>query len=102
MYPHATPAARTTSVPELRALATGREIVERFHLGLAAEQRADWPSAAAEFERILSLTKAEPQHSTAAYNLARAYAGLRRLDDAARMLRAAIDADPEFWQPTQT
>lgn len=96
MYPHATPAPRTTSVPELRALATGREVVERFHLGLAAEQRADWASAAAEFERIVALNPGEPQNSTARYDLAIAYANMRRFDDAARQLQSAIARDPGF------
>lgn len=96
MYPHATPAPRTTSVPELRALATGREVVERFHLGLAAEQRADWPSAAAEFERIIALNPGEPQNSTARYDLSIAYANMHRLDDAARELQSAISRDPGF------
>ncbi len=96
MYPHATPAPRTTNIPQLRALAAGREVVERFHLGIGAEQRADWPSAAAEFERIIALNPGEPQNSTARYDLSIAYANMHRLDDAARQLQSAIARDPGF------
>jgi tetratricopeptide (TPR) repeat protein len=90
------PAPATTSIPALRADARAREVKQRFMLGLDAESRADWSHAAPEFERILQLSTVEPEHSTAAYDLARAYAGLHRLGDAARMLKAAISADPEF------
>lgn len=96
MYSPATPVPRTTSAPELRALAERREIVERFHLGIAAEQRRDWQSAAAEFERILALNPGEPQNSTARYDLASAYANMHRLDDAANQLQQAIARDPAF------
>ena len=96
MYPHATPVPATTSLPALRALATQREVVERFHLGLAAEQRGDWSAAAAEFERIVALNPAEPQNSTAHYDLAIAYANSHRFDDAARHLQTAIARDPGF------
>lgn len=96
MYPPRTPVVRTTSAPVLRELAQQREIVERFHLGLAAEQRSDWQSAAAEFERIIALQPKEPQASTARYDLAIAYANLHRLDDAASQLQDAIARDPEF------
>jgi len=96
MYPRATPVPRTTSIPALRALATQREVVERFHLGLDAEVRGDWQPAAAEFERVVALDPPEPQNSTARYDLAIAYANLHRLDDAARQLQAAIARDPGF------
>lgn len=96
MYSPATPIPRTTSAPELRALAQHREVIERFHLGIAAEQRKDWQAAAAEFERILALNPAEPQNSTAHYDLATAYANLRRLNDAANQLQQAIARDPAF------
>jgi len=96
MYPRATPLPQTTSVPALRALATQREVVERFHRGLAAEERRDWAAAAAEFERIVTLNPGEPQNSTARYDLAIAYANLHRLDDAARLLHEAIARDPGF------
>lgn len=95
-YPSSAPAVRTTSVPQLHAIARGREIHERFMLGLAAEQRGDWAQAAPEFERIITLAPPEPQYSTAHYDLGIAYANLRRLDDAQREFQAAIDGDPGF------
>lgn len=95
-YGSRAPIPRTTSAPALREAARAREIHERFAIGIDADRSAAWSKAAAEFERILQLTNREPEHSTAAYDLARAYAGLHRYDDAARMLRAAIAADPEF------
>ncbi len=95
-YTPATPVPRTTSAPTLRALAVKREIEERFTIGLDAQARGDWKAAAAEFERILALHPAEPQGSTAHYDLAIAYSNLQRHDDAARELRAAIALDPGF------
>ena len=96
MYPTATPVPRTTSAPALRALAEQREVLERFHLGLDAERRGDWQAASAEFERIIALHPAEPQNSTARYDLAIAYVNLHRLDDAAQQLQDAIARDPGF------
>jgi Flp pilus assembly protein TadD len=90
------PLPRTTSAPTLRALATQREIEERFAIGIAAEGRGDWKSAIAEFERIVALNPPEPKGSTARYDLAIAYANAGRNDDAARELRAAIALDPSF------
>lgn len=95
-YSPQTPVPRTTSAPALREWATKREIEERFTLGLDAEARGDWKSAAAEFERIIALRPSEPQGSTARYDLAIAYANLQRNDDAARQLRAALALDPGF------
>jgi hypothetical protein len=69
-YSSPSPVPRTTSVPALRAQAVRREIEERFTIGLQAEMQRDWPAAAAEFERILALHPAEPQGSTAHYDLA--------------------------------
>lgn len=91
-----TPVPRTTSVPALRAVATQREVEERFKLGLDAQARHDWKAAAAEFERIVALSPPEPKGSTAQYDLAIAYANLQRYDDAAHALRAAIALDPSF------
>jgi len=96
MYQTPQPVPRTTSAPALHAQAVAREVRERFAIGLDAEGRADWPRAVAEFERILSLAPAEPQGSTAHYDLAIAYAALQRNDDAAVQLRAAIALDPGF------
>jgi Flp pilus assembly protein TadD len=90
------PLPRTTSMPALRALATQREIEERFKLGIDAEARGDWTAAVAEFKRIVALNPPEPKGSTAHYDLAIAYANLARYDDAATELRAAIALDPAF------
>jgi tetratricopeptide (TPR) repeat protein len=95
-YSSPRPLPRTTSAPQLRALATQREIEERFTIGLEAESRADWKSATGEFERIVALDPPEPKGSTARYDLAIAYANLGRNDDAASALRAAIGRDPGF------
>lgn len=95
-YPLRSPVPSTTSVPELKSLATAREIEERFRLGLDDEAHGRWKEAAGEFERILSLAPAEPKGSTARYDLAIAYANLGRNDDAAHQLRAAISLDPGF------
>ncbi len=95
-YSTASPVPRTTSAPALRAAAVRREIEERFSIGIDAEVRGDWAAAAGEFERILALRPAEPQGSTARYDLAIAYSNLGRNDDAARQLRAAIALDPGF------
>jgi Flp pilus assembly protein TadD len=95
-YPASSPVPRTTSLPALRAVAVRREIEERFNIGLEAETRNDWTSAAAEFERIIELQPAEPQGSTARYDLAIAYANLGRNNDAARELRDALVLDPDF------
>ena len=90
------PLPSTTSVPALRALATQREIEERFKIGIDAESRGDWTAAVAEFKRILTLNPAEPKGSTARYDLAIAYANLAQYNDAARELRVAIALDPAF------
>src|SRR5579863_5272992 len=90
------PLPRTTSMPALRALATQREVEERFKLGIDAEARGDWTSAVAEFKRIVALNPPEPKGSTARYDLAIAYANLGRYDDAAGELHAAIALDPAF------
>jgi tetratricopeptide (TPR) repeat protein len=95
-YPMQTPVPRTTSVPALRKLAVGREVEERFAIGLDALNKERWKAAAAEFERIVALDPPEPKGSTAQYDLALAYAHLGRNDDAAAALRAAIALDPGF------
>ncbi len=95
-YPLRTPAPRTTSVPALRDLAIGREIEERFRIGLDAEARGNYQEAAAEFARIIALNPPEPKGSTAQYDLAIAYANLGRNDEAAKSLRAALVLDPAF------
>ncbi len=90
------PVPRTTSVPELRALAVRREIQERFTLGINDLRHAQWTQGAAEFERIVSLRPPEPQASTAHYDLGIAYANLQRLENAAAQFRSAIAGDPGF------
>lgn len=95
-YGTSTPPPRTTDVRQLQLLAQAREVHERFAIGLNAEQRGQWSSAAAEFERIIALRPSEPQLSTAHYDAGIAYAHLQRLDDASRAFRAAIAGDSEF------
>lgn len=95
-YGTATPPPRTTNVHALRVLAQGREVDERFAIGLDAERRGAWAAAAAEFERIITLHPSEPKYSTAYYDVGIAYAHSERLDDAARAFRAAIAGDSEF------
>jgi tetratricopeptide (TPR) repeat protein len=90
------PLPRTTSAPALRALATRREVEERFRFGLAALARSDWHDAIGEFERIVALGAGEPQGSTARYDLALAYANSGRNGEAAAQLRAALALDPGF------
>lgn len=95
-YPSMTPVPRTTSAPALRALATQREVEERFRIGLDALAGHDWKGAADEFARVVALNPPEPKGSTARYDLAIADANLGRYDDAARQLRDAIALDPGF------
>jgi len=95
-YPTPVPAPRTTDAPTLRALAGAREIHERFRIGLENESAGRWDAAIPEFERIIALKPHEPQLSTAYYNVALAYAHTRRLDDAAKALRRALELDPQF------
>lgn len=95
-YPSMTPVPRTTSAPALRALATQREVEERFRFGLDDLAGHDWKGAADEFTRIVALNPPEPKGSTARYDLAIADANLERYDDAAHQLRDAIALDPGF------
>lgn len=96
MYPTPRPVPRTTAAPALHAQAVQREITERFGIGLDAENRGQWDRAIPEFERIVALAPAEPQNSTAHYDLALAYAHVGRDDDASTHLHAAIALDPGF------
>jgi tetratricopeptide (TPR) repeat protein len=95
-YPGQAPLPRTTSAPQLRALAEQREVEERFTLALDAQARGDWNASVAEFQRILDLKPREPKGSTAHYDLGIAYANLNRNEDAARQFRAALALDPQF------
>ena len=96
VYNAVTPPPRTTDAGALRALAQTREVHERFSFGLDAERQNRWQAAAAEFERIVSLRPAQPQLSTAYYDLGIAYAHAQRFEDAARAFRSAIAGDPQF------
>lgn len=95
-YPTQRPLPRTTSQPALRAIATQREIEERFTIGLSAISHNNWKAAIPEFERIIALDPPEPKGSTARYDLAIAYANDGRNGDAARELRAALALDSGF------
>lgn len=93
---YATPVPSTTDTGVLRNLAVQREIRERFSRGIADLNRTDYANAAAEFEAALKHNLAEPQGSTAHYDLALALAGLGQLDRAASECRTAISLDPGF------
>ncbi len=95
-YPSQAPVPSTTSAPALRAMATQREIEERFKLGLTDLAQKRWPQAAGEFARIVALGPAEPRGSTARYDLAIAQANEGKNDEAAASLRAALALDPGF------
>jgi tetratricopeptide (TPR) repeat protein len=90
------PVPASTDRATLRNLAIAREIRERFTHGMAALDRADYAAAIGEFEEVLKRNPAEPQNSTAHYNLALALAGAREFDRAAVELQAAIARDPGF------
>jgi Flp pilus assembly protein TadD len=90
------PVPSSTSPSVLHAQAVSREIVERFHLGLAALDAHRWDDAAAEFSRILTLGPREPQGSTAAYDLGIALAQSGHDDEAAHSFERAIALDPGF------
>lgn len=95
-YQPQAPAPRTTDAAALRALAVRREIHERFTRGLTALAQSDFAGAQAQFERIVELNPAEPQGSTACYDLALAEAGLLHYDRAVTLLRQALRLDPGF------
>jgi tetratricopeptide (TPR) repeat protein len=95
-YATAQPLPATTSAPALHRQAIQREIVERFHLGLANLDSRDWDSAAAEFRAILALDPSEPQGSTAAYDLGIAQANAGRDGEAAHAFANALELDRNF------
>ncbi|HEV7178511.1 MAG TPA: tetratricopeptide repeat protein [Candidatus Baltobacteraceae bacterium] len=90
------PMPATTSVPALHEQAVARIVIERFHSGLAAIDRRDWAQARAEFAAVVALHPAEPQGSTADYDLALAQAHLGEYGDAAASLQRALTLDPAF------
>jgi tetratricopeptide (TPR) repeat protein len=95
-YPLSAPAPKTTDAAALRGLAVKREIHERFGRGIEALGRSDWSLASEEFARIVELGPAEPQGSTARYDLALAEIGLRHYDRAIALLEGALRLDPGF------
>lgn len=95
-YPGVTPAPRTTDPAKLRAYATAREITARIALAFSDESRSDWNGAAAELERAIALHPAEPQGSTALYDLGIARAQLQQFDAAETAFAKAIVLDPGF------
>lgn len=95
-YPGITPLPRTTDPGRMQALATQREVVERMKAGFRAEEKNDWKKAALEFQRVVTLNPAEPQASTAFYDLGIARARLHDYDAAATAFTEAIALDPGF------
>ncbi len=87
---------RTTDAAVLHRLAEQREIVERIRIAFDAERRADWNAAIPELERALVLHPAEPQASTAYYDLGLARAGLADYDGAQSAFGEAITRDSGF------
>ncbi len=96
VYATPTPVPRATDAATLHQQAIRRAVHERFTLGLDALSHAGWSSAADEFEAVVALHPAEPQGSTAHYDLALADAHLKRYTQAAQELRAAIALDDGF------
>jgi Tfp pilus assembly protein PilF len=95
-YTEATIAPRTTDPSAMAALAQRRELHERFTRGVEAENRGDWAAADVEFRRAIALDPAEPQGSTARYDLALAEANLGHDDAAAALLQEALHLDGTF------
>ena len=95
-YPGVTPIPRTTDPAAMHALASRREVIERIRIGVSAEMSERWTDAAAEFERVIALDPAEPQASTAYYDLGIARAGLGDYSGAAAAFDEAIARDPGF------
>jgi tetratricopeptide (TPR) repeat protein len=95
-YPGITPIPRTTDPATLHAIANRREILERIRIGVRDEMGSRWGDAASEFERVIALSPAEPQASTAYYDLGIARAGLSDYATAATAFEGAIARDPGF------
>jgi tetratricopeptide (TPR) repeat protein len=95
-YSRPTAPPRVTDAASLAAQARQREVHERFARGVAAEERADWKSAATEFARVVELDPPEPKNSSARYDLALAEVHLGRDDAAVRLLDEALHRDPGF------
>ncbi len=96
IYATPTEPPRTTDPAALKRSIVRREIHERFQRGLAAEARGDWSAAVPEFRRAVALEPAEPQGSTALYDLALAEAHLHHDREAMRLFEAALARDPGF------
>jgi predicted Zn-dependent protease len=95
-YSRPTPAPRVTDAASLAQRIRDREVHERFARGVAAEERGDWATAAAEFRRVVALDPPEPKGSSARYDLALAESRLGRDDVAAGLLQEALHRDPGF------
>jgi len=95
-YPGITPVPRTTDPARMHALANDREVVERIQTAVDAENRHDYAVALRELERAIALHPAEPQGSTARYDLGIAQASTGDLAAAADSFRAAFALDPGF------
>jgi Flp pilus assembly protein TadD len=95
-YPMPGHVPHTTNPDDLHAQAVARQVHERFTIALSAQAHGDWQTSAVEFAQIIALNPAEPQGSTARYDVAISYANLNRLDDAASALNAALKLDPGF------
>jgi Tfp pilus assembly protein PilF len=95
-YPGITPVPRTTDPARMHALANDREVVERIRTAVDAENRHDYAVALRELGRAIALHPAEPQGSTAEYDLGIAQAGTGDMAAAADSFRAALALDPGF------
>jgi len=95
-YPGITPVPRTTDPARMHALANDREVIERIRTAVDAENRRDYAVALRELERAIALQPAEPQGSTARYDLGIAQAATGDLAAAADSFRAALALDPGF------
>ncbi len=96
VYPDIHPVPRTTDPAALGAVATQREVHERFRIGLDAFGRNDWTAARDEFRQILTLKPAEPLGSTAHYDLGVTLTNLHDYAGARTQFEAAISLDPDF------
>jgi tetratricopeptide (TPR) repeat protein len=95
-YPALAPIPNTTDPATLHAMAARREILERIRIGFHAETNGQWAQAAAEFARVIALDPAEPQGSTAYYDLGNARGALGEYPAAAKAYEASIARDSGF------